>query len=389
MKKFLIITSLLLSAIVLQGQTKAANISFDNKVHNFGKIKEDGGTVTHKFAFINTGASPLIIQNVRATCGCTAPDWTKQPVPPGGKGYVAATFNPKGRPNAFTKSLYVTSNAASSSVRLIIKGEVLPKPRGIKEVYRYEMGGLRLKANHLAFGNITNKSVENYSLEVINNSPSEMQVGFKYVPAHISIGLKKANENESKFRERLLSMKNTSSGNRSGQAISDNLKPGEKGQIVAIYDAAIKNDWGMLIDRVNLTIDGKSERNFRLIVSANIMEDFSSMTPEQLANAPKAVVDNSEVNFGSMKQSEKFEHAFVLSNEGESPLLIRKIKASCGCTAVQPEKKRIEPGESVKIESIFNAAGKRGNQNKTITIITNDPDRSNLILRIKGEVIVE
>jgi hypothetical protein len=220
------------------------------------------------------------------------------------------------------------------------------------------MGGLRLKANHLAFGNVNNTENKDYKLEVINTSDKNITLGFDQVPAHLKI----------KF-------------------VPEVLKPMETGFIIASYDASAKGDWGMLIDRVNVVVDGQSERDYRLVVSANIVEDFSSMTPDQLANAPFLEVDAPEVDFGQMKQSEKFEHDFVLKNSGKSTLYIRKIKASCGCTAVQPEKNQIEPGESVKIKTIFNAAGKRGNQNKNVTVITNDPQHSNLVLRIKGEVV--
>ena len=95
----------------------------------------------------------------------------------------------------------------------------------------------------------------------------------------------------------------------------------------------------------------------------------------------------SEFKFGKIKQGEKVEHIYVLTNSGKSDLLIRKVKASCGCTAVQPEKNVIAPGESVDIRAVFNSAGKTGNQNKTVTIITNDPKKSKLILWVKGEVI--
>jgi hypothetical protein len=157
--------------------------------------------------------------------------------------------------------------------------------------------------------------------------------------------------------------------------------------IKATYDASKRNDWGMVIDRVNVMVDGKLDRSYRLVISANIVEDFSALSPEQLAKAPKASMDDTEVNFGKLTQNERFEHAFVLTNTGKSTLYIRKIKASCGCTAVQPEKKQVEPGESVQIKTVFNPAGKRGNQNKNVTIITNDPNRSNIILRIRGEVV--
>ena len=84
-------------------------------------------------------------------------------------------------------------------------------------------------------------------------------------------------------------------------------------------------------------------------------------------------MDNPEFQFGKINQGEKVEHTYVLTNSGKSDLHIRKVNASCGCTAVQPDKNVIAPGESVNIKTVFNSAGKVGNQNKTVTIITNDP----------------
>ena len=156
---------------------------------------------------------------------------------------------------------------------------------------------------------------------------------------------------------------------------------------MASYDAPMRNDWGFVIDRMGLKINGVSERNYSLVISANIEEDFSGLTPEELANAPVVKVDNPEFRFGKINQGEKVEHIYQLSNSGNTDLYIRKVKASCGCTAVQPAKKVIAPGESVDIKTVFNSAGKVGNQNKTVTIITNDPKRSKIILWVKGEVV--
>jgi len=156
---------------------------------------------------------------------------------------------------------------------------------------------------------------------------------------------------------------------------------------VATYDAPQRNDWGFVIDRMNLSINGVTERNYSLVISANIEEDFSKLSPEALAKAPVINVDNTEFKFGKIKQGEKVEHTYVVTNSGQSDLHIRKVKASCGCTAVQPAKKVIAPGESVDIKTVFNSAGKTGNQNKTVTIITNDPKKSKMILWVKGEVV--
>ena len=358
MKRIMLLFCLAGIIVPLMSQTVQPKISFSETTHEFGKFKEADGKVSHKFEFVNTGGSDLIIQNVSASCGCTAPSWTREPIPPGAKGYVAATYNPAGRPGAFRKYVTVISNSNPGSVRLTIAGEVEAKPRTIEDDYRYVMGPMRLKSNHLAFGNLKNTGTSEKRLEVINTSDENVKVSFQKVPKHVVISMK-----------------------------PDQLKPNQKGEIVATYNAPLRNDWGFVIDRMSLDINGTTDRTYSLVISANIEEDFSALSAAELANAPVLSVDDAEFKFGKITQGEKVEHTYVLSNSGKSDLQIRKVKASCGCTAVQPEKRVIGPGESVNIKTVFNSAGKLGNQNKTVTIITNDPKKSKMILWVKGEVL--
>ena len=65
--------------------------------HDFGTISETGGVVSYEFAIKNTGTKPLVITKVTTSCGCTASEWTKEPVASGKQGLVKATFDPKGR----------------------------------------------------------------------------------------------------------------------------------------------------------------------------------------------------------------------------------------------------------------------------------------------------
>lgn len=111
--------------ITVQG----AGIVFVEQTHDFGKIQEANGAATTVFEFTNNGSEPLILSEVRASCGCTTPDWTKEPIASGAKGYVKATYNAKGRPGQFTKSITVKSNAAgdNGTIVLTIKGEVIPE----------------------------------------------------------------------------------------------------------------------------------------------------------------------------------------------------------------------------------------------------------------------
>jgi hypothetical protein len=93
--------------------------------HDFGTIKE-GEKVTHVYKFKNTGAVPLIIETVRPSCGCTAPNWSKEPIPVGGTGEVEVVFDSKGKPNAQNKTVTVTANTWPQSTVLRFKTFVTP-----------------------------------------------------------------------------------------------------------------------------------------------------------------------------------------------------------------------------------------------------------------------
>ncbi len=99
-----------------------ANFKWEETTHDFGKI-DQGTPVKHEFTFTNNGGSPLIISNVKGSCGCTVTDYSKEPVQPGKTGIVTATFNAAAM-GSFNKSIRVTANVEGGSETLFIKGEV-------------------------------------------------------------------------------------------------------------------------------------------------------------------------------------------------------------------------------------------------------------------------
>ncbi len=99
-----------------------ADITFDKETNDFGIIPQNV-PATYTFTFKNTGKEPLIITNAAASCGCTTPEWTKEPIMPGKKGFVKATYN-AATIGVFNKAITVMSNAKKSQVTLYIKGDV-------------------------------------------------------------------------------------------------------------------------------------------------------------------------------------------------------------------------------------------------------------------------
>ncbi|MCY7350974.1 MAG: DUF1573 domain-containing protein [Cytophagaceae bacterium] len=99
-------------------------LKFKSEKHEFGKVPQ-GKPVTYTFEFVNTGNQPVVIANAQASCGCTTPEWTKDPVLPGKTGTVKATFNAAAM-GQFNKPVTVTSNAESPTIVLTLTGEVMP-----------------------------------------------------------------------------------------------------------------------------------------------------------------------------------------------------------------------------------------------------------------------
>lgn len=124
-KLSLLLTLVLFTAFVAAQQPV---VSFEKTTHDFGKIKEQDGTASVTFKITNKGDAPLVINRVHASCGCTTPTWTKEPILPGKSGNIVAAYDTKNRPGNFSKTISVFTNASTTATTLTIKGDVIPKP---------------------------------------------------------------------------------------------------------------------------------------------------------------------------------------------------------------------------------------------------------------------
>jgi hypothetical protein len=108
-----------------QSQDSTLVIKFEKTVHDYGTIVQ-GSDGSYEFKFTNEGKTPLIMNNVRSSCGCTVPSWTREPIQPGSGGSIKVVYNTASI-GAFNKSVTVNSNAKNSEVVLMIKGNVVQK----------------------------------------------------------------------------------------------------------------------------------------------------------------------------------------------------------------------------------------------------------------------
>lgn len=128
MKKFTIVF-LLMIAVKLTSFAQMPDstlvISFAALAHDYGTI-EQGSDGSCEFKFTNSGQTPLVLSNVRASCGCTVPTWPREPILPGKEGIIKVVYNTS-LVGSFNKSITVNSNAKNNTVLLNIKGTVTPK----------------------------------------------------------------------------------------------------------------------------------------------------------------------------------------------------------------------------------------------------------------------
>lgn len=122
----LLLTMVMSGVIFAQNKAK---VEFNKTVHDYGSIKEELDVAVSEFEFTNTGKSPVVIQRITASCGCTSPTYTREPVLPGKKGQIKVAYSTSFRPGNFRKSVRVYTNVPDTVYTLTIQGNVIPKKR--------------------------------------------------------------------------------------------------------------------------------------------------------------------------------------------------------------------------------------------------------------------
>ena len=126
MKKLTLTALMLVCGIVFA--SAQAEIKFDKLTHDFGTFSESSPVVSCTFTYTNTGNQPLVINQAVPSCGCTVPEYTKEPIKPGEKGTIKVTYNGTGKfPGHFKKSITVRTNGAVEMTRLYIEGTMEEK----------------------------------------------------------------------------------------------------------------------------------------------------------------------------------------------------------------------------------------------------------------------
>lgn len=335
----------MLTSIQLFAQV-AKPLQFREETFDFGRIAEEAGAVTHEFIFTNVSGRPVKILNVRPSCGCTTPDWTKDAILPGKTGFIQARFDPAGRPGFFNKTLSVTTDYDGGTVVLQIKGQVTSGNGVVPTEFTVAQGNLRFRSRALQMGKVFIK--DEYlvkEFEFINSGSEAITfTGKTDAPVHIRV-----------------------------QVEPSKVEPGASGVIKLAYNGKLKNAYGFHSDNVALYTDDDLQPVKSFSVPATLEDYFPVLSAAELAAAPRLQLSSGTVDFGRIKQHSTTTQVVTVMNAGKSTLELRSLQGNCTCVKAKAGKTVLKPGESTPIEITFNPFDRKATQQKAVTIYSNDP----------------
>ena len=357
MKKSLLTLMLTIVASAMMAQQPV--ITYPKTTHDFGKINEADGRVTTVFEFKNEGMAPLVLSNVRASCGCTQPKYPKEPIEPGQTGQISVTYNPNGRPGRFQKTITVTSNATEPTTKLYIKGEVIPKPAQPVNEYLVQMGDLSLKTKTVNFGIVKKGDKAQREIEYANHTDHTITVDMATL---------------------------TKDAYLYGLPTLTTIEPKQSGKFLIGIDSELAKVYGPVRTNALVTINDKHEKDYAIAIVAEIVEDFSNLTTEQLQLAPIAQI-NKDIDLGTVKAGQALKKAIAIYNNGSNLLYVRRLYSNHdNVYFVAP--KAIKSGKKGDIKLEIKTANLKPNAyTYQMQVYTNDPKnhKQYITLRFKVE----
>lgn len=365
-KRLLFILVVILFSVNSMTAQNNAQINADELSYSFGTISEADGLASHVFKIKNTGNGPLVITRITASCGCTQPEWSKEPISPGQTGEIKVTYNPKGRPGPFFKTISIFSNGHKGSYSLAIKGIVTPKPTLPVFIYPYAIGDMKLSTKSVVYNTIRPNETLGQKINVINEGKSLFTIHLGKLPYYLTAECHPAT-----------------------------LLPGETGEITILMDAKEAGRQGRVTAELPIIVAhaGQKEMAGQIQVAANIIDDFSKLTASDKAKAPVAQLSGTLLDFGKLPQKGgifpfsggKITGTVDITNSGKSPLVIYSITSDDELVDISGGKREIKPGITVTYKVSIRPREIKTKLEALINVVCNDPSGPVRLIKVTAQ----
>lgn len=329
----------------------------DNAV-DFGVFHEAAGNPTLKLRMVNSGTEPVVITGTRVSCGCTLASYTEDPVLPGDTAYVAVTYNAKGRPGKFDKTVkvYVGDDYMRS---FPVRGTVIGAPQTLENQYPLAAGPLRLSGKGVYIGEVKKGETRQSFINAYNQSSDTITVR---IAEH----------------EKMLSI----------DASAEKIAPGELATYSVYFNTLDEPEYGFVGRFMKFTAESPDGTVTSLSVPAevNVVQNFSNLTPEMEKNAPRIELLPDRLDAGRLESDKEIVLKFKIKNSGKTTMRVERIYSLNSDITVKNSKGEVKPGNEMKVELTFNPSSlSEGVFNIPVFIIANDPHSPVTTLSVVGE----
>lgn len=311
--------------------------------------------VKAEFKMKNRGDKPLLISDVKTSCGCTTVSYPKDAIAPGKKFTVSAVYDAK-QLGHFQKEVGIYSNASDKPLLLTLKGVVVAKKSNFKGEYPYTLGDLLTDKNEILFDDVNRGDMPIQQVHILNNSDQTMEPQLMHLPPYLRGDVKPAR-----------------------------LAPGRSATITLQVDSKQITDLGLKQTQIYLGAfpGDKVSPEKQLDINIILIPSFGKQTKEQLAAAPRLQLSKGRINIGSFEGKTKKKDELEITNIGKSTLSIRSLQIIGTGLEVSLNNQQIEAGESAKLKvTAFRDLIEKSRTVPKVLLITNDPTQPKVLINV-------
>lgn len=353
MKKILTAALLALPTLVMYAQPSA---TFDATRRDMGTIMWNN-TSTAEFTITNSGNKPLIISDVTTACGCTAVKWDKRPILPGKSTTLTVSYD-AGMLGHFNKQVAVQTNAVKKPIYLSLYGRVVAKQPDYKGSYNYQIGDIRLDTLEVEFDDVSSGDAPQKEIQIFNAGSNVYKPELMHLPKYLS-----------------------------ATYVPEQIRPNHGGKIILTLDSKRLHSMGLTQTPVYLSRypgDKVGDDN-EIDVSAILLPSFST-DALSTAYAPQIVLDTTTLDLGAANGKSKLKGSILISNPGNSTLMIRSLQVSNSALNVKVKTKISAKGQTkLNISVLTRNLKRQGRSRLRVLMITNDPKHPKVIINVKAK----
>ncbi len=351
------IKQILLCAALTPLFLHAQTISLPSGTINCGQVKYKH-PVKAEFKMKNTGKLPLLIKNIRTSCGCTTVSYPTDAIEPGESFTVSAVYDAK-QMGHFQKEIGVYSNADAQPLLLTIKGVVVEEVSHFDGEFPYTIGDVLADKADLLFDNVNRGDQPIEKIHIYNNGNATITPQLLHLPPYIKGEIKPAR-----------------------------LVPGRSATILLQLDSRKLHDLGLTHTSIYLgSFQGdKVSSDKEIDVNIVLLPNFEKLDESQLANAPRLQLSKGSLKFNKTSGKAKEKDYVEITNIGKSKLSIRSLQIIGSGLDISLNKQNIEPGETAKLKVVaINSMIAKARTAPKVLMITNDPSQPKVTINTTFE----